>query len=202
MLNSSNVDEEIMSTPSITKCIFPTSETGSRSSVQGTPYDLRLCQNDTELEQSREDSAELEDGPEAQSSEVVDDEEARLRKLKEDEEASERLAWELMQQEQNELYNMQLQYIQAQAGNMSDDDFRALQQVLGVPAAAGSGAAGQDNDQEGEEGDDGEAGDGEADGEEGEGEADDDDDNEEWDYERLLALGQALGGMATMLPAE
>eukprot|EP01031_Cornospumella_fuschlensis_P033470 gene33470-40496_t len=106
----------------------------------------------------------------------------RLRRQREEEEASERLAWELMQQEQAALYEMQLQYIrtQAEAGGMNQEDLQALQQILNE-GGRGQEEAEEDGEQE----------------EEDEEEGEEEEEEEEWDYDRLLALGQALGDVKT-----
>jgi hypothetical protein len=112
-------------------------------------------------------------GPESPQIELTDEE--RRRKEEED---SERLAWELMQQEQNELYQIQLEYMRSQAQGMSEDDMRALELVL--QEATGMVQYQQPQDDEYDDDD-----------EEGE---DMEEDPNHWDYERLLELGNVLGG--------
>jgi hypothetical protein len=89
-----------------------------------------------------------------------------------EEEESEQLAWELMRQEQEELYNMQVQFIQNQAGTMSEEDYRALQSILNENPPQQEDEHSVDSSQE-------------------------EDETDDWDYDRLLALGQALGDVKT-----
>jgi len=105
-------------------------------------------------------------------------------KKRREEEESERLAWELMRQDQNELYQIQLEYMRSQAEGMSEEDMHALELVLQeatgmVPGYHEGGA----EEYEGEEGE-----------EEEEEEETDEEDPNQWDYERLLELGNVLGG--------
>jgi hypothetical protein len=88
-----------------------------------------------------------------------------------------------MQQDNMEMYNLQLQYMQENANQLDNDDFQLIQSfmheagqqiTLGVPPAA-----------DGEEV--------QSDGGEQE-ETEEDSDTSNWDYERLLQLGQQLGG--------
>lgn len=90
-----------------------------------------------------------------------------IRKMNEE---SERLAWELMQQESLDAYNCQLEFMRDNSAGLDPADLAALQQAMDEERRAIA---------VGEEG--------------GEG-ADEMDDSEEWTYDRLLALGEAVGG--------
>jgi hypothetical protein len=109
--------------------------------------------------------------------------ETLAQRLEREERESQELAWQLMQQDNMEMYNLQLQYMQQNASDLNDEDYQLMQalvneagqqvvQPLPVPAQAAEG------DEEGE----------------GEGEDLNASDASNWDYERLLQLGQQLGG--------
>lgn len=109
--------------------------------------------------------------------------ETLAQRLEREERESQELAWQLMQQDNMEMYNLQLQYMQQNANDLNDEDFQLMQalvneagqqvvQPLPVPAQAADGD----------------------DEEEGEGEDLNESDASNWDYERLLQLGQQLGG--------
>jgi hypothetical protein len=104
-------------------------------------------------------------------------------RLAREERESQELAWQLMQQDNMEMYNLQLQYMQENANQLDNDDFQLIQSfmheagqqiTLGVPPAAG----GEEVQSEGGE----------------QEETEEDSDTSNWDYERLLQLGQQLGG--------
>lgn len=85
-------------------------------------------------------------------------------------EESERLAWELMQQDNLEAYNYQVEFMRENSAALDPADLAALQQAMEEERR--NFAAVQP-----------------------EGEEDDEVDNsEEWTYDRLLALGEAVGG--------
>jgi hypothetical protein len=97
------------------------------------------------------------------------------RREREDRE-SEALAWEMMQQENLDVYNMQVQFMQENAGSVSEEDMLVMQQLMeegGNPTAMA--------EEEGEE-------------EEEEGDELEDSDSSNWNYDRLLTLGQRMGG--------
>lgn len=105
-------------------------------------------------------------------------EETPEERMAREERESEELAWQLMQQENMEMYNLQLQYMQQSADHIDDDDLqlmRALmneagqQVVMTGPAPEGEGT-GEDEEEEEES------------------------DVSNWDYDRLLQLGQQIGG--------
>ncbi len=128
------------------------------------------------------------EGDEANAStESESDEERRQREEKE----SELLAWQMMREDNLEIYQMQMQYMQENANGMSEDDFNALQQVINE--------SGQQADYEQpnfrgvrRDSEDGSVHSEAEDEEEGDG---NESDPETWDYERLLELGNAIGGM-------
>ncbi len=103
-------------------------------------------------------------------------EEERIRR---DIEASERLAWELLRQESQETYEMQLQYMRENAGVMSQEDYEAISQLVTEESNHNQFVA--SNEEENEEDND----------------DNDNSDPDNWDYERLLALGQAIGDVKT-----
>ena len=103
-------------------------------------------------------------------------EEERVRR---DIEASERLAWELLRQESQETYEMQLQYMRENAGGMSQEDYEAISQLVTEESNHNQFVANNEVENE-EENDD-----------------NDNSDPDNWDYERLLALGQAIGDVKT-----
>lgn len=122
------------------------------------------------------------------------DEEERLRQQREKEEReSQELIWQMLREEQMELYQLQLQFMQnAESEGLSEEDRRALQEAMrennSVIQHINQPRPQQPEADEQQAVDDGEDEE-EAEDEEGE--------EEEWDYERLLALGQALGDVKT-----
>lgn len=109
-------------------------------------------------------------------------EETLEERLAREERESQELAWQLMQQDNIDMYNMQMQFMQENADHLSEEDMLLMQALVresGVPIAPGPAVA-----------------EGEAEGEEEEGEELDESDSSNWDYERLLQLGQQLGGKA------
>eukprot|EP00981_Chlorochromonas_danica_P011029 scaffold3632_cov160-Ochromonas_danica.AAC.5 len=200
-LQDSNIDESAMSTPSLTKCLQPLPSSSSSSSSSCCPSPATPLLNLSPHNEERGDlsdvsfldsptTSKMDEGDDTLEEEEEEEEERQRRLRQEEEEASERLAWQLMQEEQEQLYRMQMQFIEAQAseGAMSEDDLRALQQVLreagGAAGAAGGGGGGAADTMEEQEEEE------EVEQEEEEGEAG-------WDYDRLLALGQALGDVKT-----
>ena len=180
-------------------------------------YDLVTPNSDNFLRSNFQNALDEQspDSPEPQSEAVTEtDEERRLREERE----SEALAWELMQQESMELYNLQMQFIQENAHALSQDDYQAMQMIIneaGRPVQRASrrprrqaapseeDGTGSQEDVEGAETesyvseeveDEVEYDDGE---EEEDMEEEQDDDPDNWDYERLLALGQVIGGKCT-----
>jgi hypothetical protein len=118
-------------------------------------------------------------------------------------EESERLAWELMQQDSLEAFNMQLEFIRQNSAGMEEADLRALTQAMEEERTAhemmvrraeatARRAVSDEAEREGEEGGE-EAGDGE------ELEEQEEDDSANWTYDQLLALGEAVGGKLIVL---
>lgn len=105
------------------------------------------------------------------------EEERRIREEKE----SELLVWELMRQQDAEMAELQMQFMQENAGEMSEEDYNAMQQIINETPQyqAPTPSSGDNGEGENEEEDDN-------------GNESDDPDN--WDYERLLEIGQAIGG--------
>lgn len=107
-------------------------------------------------------------GESERPSDNVESEEERIaREIRE----SEAYAWELMRQESMSAYQQQLQYMQENADGISAEDMEALQQAM---READPGVAGADDDEE----------------------FADEDAEEDWSYDRLLALSEAIGGIS------
>lgn len=110
----------------------------------------------------------------------LSDSEVKRRELEE----SERLAWQLMQEESMSAYQMQLDYLKNNIDGMNDEEMRAIESILresevvvGVPVAATSDDASfaeEENESDGEE-----------------------HSSANWSYEQLLALGEAIGDVKT-----
>lgn len=111
-----------------------------------------------------------------ENSEEETDEQRVARELRE----SEEYAWELMRAESMETYQMQMQYIQDNANDMSEEDRQALEMMMRE-----SGYEEQQAVEDGEE---------EFDDEEGD-DAHNDSNPDNWSYDRLLQFGEAVGGM-------
>ena len=107
----------------------------------------------------------------------LSDEERRLK----EEEESERLAWELMQEESMNAYQMQVDYIKANSANMTNEDLEALQSILGQEPQMNTNNQHDPNDSNVEEEDE----------EEG------DVDLDALNYDQLLALGEHIGDVYT-----
>jgi hypothetical protein len=110
-------------------------------------------------------------------------EETSEQRMQREERESQELAWQLMQEDNMEMYNMQMQFMQENADQMSEEDLQLIQALVnesGHPQIAVAGLEGG-NEEEGEEAE-------EEDDELNESDA------ENWDYERLLQLGQQIGG--------
>jgi hypothetical protein len=96
-------------------------------------------------------------------------------------EESEQLAWAMMREESMTAYRMQMEFINSAGNEMSAEDLDAIQMAMGGgDALAHDGEGdGQDagNDEESEDRDENQ-----------------DSDIDQWDYDRLLALGDVIGG--------
>ena len=108
-------------------------------------------------------------------------EETTEERIAREERESQELAWQLMQEDNMEVYNMQMQFMQENAGQISEEDMALIESMIresGQPqmVAAPIVAAVQDDEEE-EEGDEL-----------------NESDSSNWDYERLLQLGQQIGG--------
>ncbi|KAJ1421188.1 hypothetical protein B484DRAFT_452833 [Ochromonadaceae sp. CCMP2298] len=147
----------------------------------GTPEAGSNLLRSANLDMSRDESEENEEGEEGEAGHLESpgpiEETVEQRRQREDRE-SEALAWELMQQENQEVYNMQLQFMQENAGTLSEEDLAVMQQLMNE--------AGRQEPEEEEEGEEG-----------GEGEELDDSDASNWSYDRLLTLGHRLGDVKT-----
>lgn len=93
------------------------------------------------------------------------------RRMKELEE-SEILAWQLMQEESMQAYELQVEYMRNNPELFSEEEMAALNTVLEENRAESQVISGSGHDEENVE----------------------EDDSSEWTYERLLELGQLVGG--------
>lgn len=115
-----------------------------------------------------------------------------------EERESQELVWELMRQDNQEVYSMQMQFMQENADHLSAEDFALIQSLVNESAqqnvlvASRDGADGSNDDDDGE----GEDNDGDGGGDEDNDGIDENDPNT-WDYERLLALGRQMGDVKT-----
>ena len=117
---------------------------------------------------------------------------------------SELLAWQMMQEESAELYQIQIRFMQEIAGDMSEEDVRALQDainesgrldLLSTRAAVNAVSAVSNTSNENDSDHSNEF---DEDDENGNESSEVDDDPDEWDYDRLLDIGQQLGGNFTV----
>ena len=100
------------------------------------------------------------------------------RKRRENEE-SELLAWDMMREESLSAYRMQMDFIASSANEMSAEDLEAIQMAMG----GNNSYADLEQEQEDVQDDEGEGQD-----------ENQDSDVDQWDYDRLLALGEVIGG--------
>ena len=96
--------------------------------------------------------------------------EKRQRELDE----SEKLAWELMRQENEEAYRVQVEYLQNSQDNISPEDLLLLQSMMNEENQQHLATNTLQNEEEDDKGEE-----------------------ESWDYERLLELGEVLGDVKT-----
>ena len=89
-------------------------------------------------------------------------------------EESERLAWELMQQESIDAYNFQVEFMRENSAAMDPADLAALEKAMAEERMA---IASPEELEEGEE--------------------IEEEDSENWSYDRLLELGEQVGGMGS-----
>jgi len=130
----------------------------------------------------------------------ISSDETNEERNKREQRESEILAWEMLRQESIELYQMQVDFMRENAGAMSEADMNALQMAInesGRPDMYYSSQINnannltQDNDDDADDAsDDGN----DQSTESSEADIDEIEDPDNWDYERLLALGQVLGG--------
>jgi hypothetical protein len=114
------------------------------------------------------------------SAESGETDEQRIRRENEE---SERLCWEMMREESENAYRLQMEFINSSSNEMSAEDLEAIQMAMKdgnnfVPEED----EGRDDDVEGEVY--------EEEQEQGQEESDVD----QWDYDRLLALSEEIGG--------
>lgn len=141
------------------------------------------CQTDESHIRRSEDEVSVTmlsvDEDESKSDATVD-ETAEQRQQRECDE-SESLAWEMMREESMTAYRMQMDFMSSSSNEMSAEDREAVQLAMG----------GYDNGTSNEEVDDEVV----EEGEEEEEEENQDSDVSQWDYDRLLALGEIIGGV-------
>ena len=89
---------------------------------------------------------------------------------------SEQLAWEMMREESISAYRMQLEFMNSSSDTMSADDLEAIQMAMREGDAFNTDEADGD------------------DGEEDDQDENQDSDVDAWDYDRLLALEDQMGG--------
>jgi hypothetical protein len=123
-----------------------------------------------------------------ENEEETNDETAAQR-IEREERESEQLAWEMMRQESMELHEMQLQFMRENAGGMSEEDLQALQMAIDESSGQNLVQTQTHDIRRDEEQVD-------VSGEEVQ-EEEEEDDVDNWDYDRLLSLGQALGDVKT-----
>mmetsp|Transcript_20948 Transcript_20948/g.35067 ORF Transcript_20948/g.35067 Transcript_20948/m.35067 type:complete len:442 (-) Transcript_20948:212-1537(-) len=156
----------------------------SPQSLQAPDMGGSGTQRDVEDEQKEGEDTNTGDETvlDGESGEEVEETEEQKRE-REDRESQE-LAWQLMQQDNMEMYNMQVQFMQENADHLSNEDFQLMQQLVGEGGQPQASVVAQEGDspEEGEDGDEGDP---------------DDSDASNWDYERLLALGQQIGDVKT-----
>lgn len=125
--------------------------------------------------------------------------EAEADRIAREQRESELLAWQMMQEESAELYHIQIRFMQEIAGDMSAEDVRALQDAINesgrldmlTTRAEANTISAVSNRTNGEESDHSDEFD---EDDENDNESSEVDDPDEWDYDRLLDLGQQLGG--------
>lgn len=95
---------------------------------------------------------------------------------------SELLAWEMMREESMTAYRMQMDFMSSSSNEMSAEDREAVQLAMG---GYGDGTSNEEefNEEVAVQG-----------GEEEEDDENQDSDVSQWDYDRLLALGEIIGG--------
>jgi hypothetical protein len=97
-------------------------------------------------------------------------------------EESERLAWELMQQDNRDAYNMQVEFMRENANDLDADTLAAIELAMEEERAHVIPDE-QPVEQQQEE-----------------GEGDEEEENSQpWTYDQLLALGEAVGGTAVSM---
>jgi hypothetical protein len=100
-------------------------------------------------------------------------------------EESEQLAWAMMREESMSAYRMQMEFINSTGNEMSAEDLDAIQMAMG-----GGDALAHDGEGDGQDG----GQDGGNDEESEDRDENQDSDIDQWDYDRLLALGDVIGG--------
>ena len=153
------------------------SNSSSSSSNKGADSDGNVLKTN-EVKTTSKALDHKDEGQKEDDEEISEEDRVRI-----DLEASERLAWEMMRQESLETYRLQMEYMQENSANLSQEDLAMIQQVVNESAQALNAISAAQGD-EGEEGE-----------EDGSGESD----SSEWDYDRLLALGEQIGERYTII---
>jgi hypothetical protein len=111
--------------------------------------------------------------------EEVEDEDEDERKKREIQE-SERLAWALLQQESEEAYRIQIQYLRQNSNSLSTNEILLMESLINPhPTIVDSSYNVERIDESTSSGDN---------------DAEDEEQSSGWDYDRLLELGNILGG--------
>jgi len=108
-------------------------------------------------------------------------EETTEERIAREERESQELAWRLMQEDNMEVYNMQMQFMQENADQISEEDMALIESMIresGQPQVVAAPIVADVQDDQEEEG----------------GDELNESDSSNWDYERLLQLGQQIGG--------
>ncbi len=108
-------------------------------------------------------------------------EETTEERIAREERESQELAWRLMQEDNMEVYNMQMQFMQENADQISEEDMALIESMIresGQPQMVAAPIVADVQDDQEEEGYD----------------ELNESNSSNWDYERLLQLGQQIGG--------
>lgn len=156
--------------------------------------------NDDEKEEkveNRLDGAALPENPDSESSSISKAIETDEQRNRRENEESEQLVWAMMREESMNAYRMQMEFINASGNSdgMSAEDMEAIQLAMreGNGFIAENEGQGKGEVQEGVQVESALQGDEE---EEEEGE-EEESDVDQWDYDRLLALGEVIGDVKT-----
>ena len=114
-----------------------------------------------------------------------------------EERESQELVWELMRQDNQEVYSMQMQFMQENADHLSAEDFALIQSLVNESAQQNNVLVASRDDVDNSNDDDDGQGEDNGDGGDEDNDGIDENDPNTWDYERLLALGRQMGDVKT-----